>query len=90
MRVALAVGWKGEVMTIRNLDDSWFRTLLLLSALSAGGVATLLVPPYRELASMPEEPRETVSAPATPGGSPDGMTGIDVDLRHLDFVQRIG
>ena len=77
-------------MTIRNLNDSWSRSLLLLSALSAGGVATLLVPPYRELASMPQEQSESVSVPATPGASRSGITGIDVDMRYLDIVQSIG
>jgi len=75
---------------IRSLDDSWFRTLLLLSALSAGGLATLFVPPYRELASMPEEAGETASAPSSPGQGSTGVTGIDVDLRHLHMVRSIG
>jgi len=75
---------------IRNLDQSRFRSLLLLSALAAGGLATLFVPPYRELASMPEEETETASAPLTPGASSSGMTGVDVDLRHLRTIQSIG
>jgi hypothetical protein len=75
---------------IRRLDDSWYRSLLLLSALLAGGVVTLFVPPYRELASMPEEPSATVSTPSKPGPDSAGVTGIDVDLRHLSFVRSIG
>jgi hypothetical protein len=66
---------------IRRLDDSRFRTALLLLALTAGGVATLFVPPYQDIAFAPEE--EAASAPATPGRASPDMTGIDVDLRHV-------
>lgn len=75
---------------IRSLNDSWFRSLLLLLALSAGGIATVFVPPYVELASMPEDRSETAFAPVSPGSRSAGMTGIDVDLRHLSFVRSIG
>jgi len=65
---------------IRCLDNSRFRTALLLLALMAGGIATLFVPPYQDIAFAPDE---AVSAPATPGRASPDMTGIDVDLRHV-------
>jgi hypothetical protein len=49
---------------------------LVLSALGAGGLATLFVPPYREMARMPDS-QPAVSTPATPGGTSHGMTGIN-------------
>ena len=43
-------------------EPSWSRKMLLLSALVAGTVATQFVPPYRELAFIPND--EAVSSPA--------------------------
>lgn len=48
-------------------DRSWFHTAMLMSALAAGGLTTLLVPPYRELAAVPNDEQEAVSAAASPG-----------------------
>jgi hypothetical protein len=75
---------------IRSLNHSRFRSLLLLTALSAGALTTLFVPPYRELAFMPEDASETASAPTSPGRNSSDVTGIDVDLRHLRIVGSIG
>jgi hypothetical protein len=69
-------------------EPSWSRKLLLLSALAAGGVATQFVPPYQEIAFLPKE--EAVSAPASPGSTSRGMTGVDVDLHHLNFIRSLG
>jgi hypothetical protein len=72
----------------RCYEPSWSRTLLLLSALVAGGVATLFVPPYQEVAFMSPE-REAVSAPASPGAPSRGMTGIDVNTYVLNLLRSI-
>jgi hypothetical protein len=76
----------GEVVMNHCHEPTWFRKMLVLSALVAGSVATLFVPPYREVAFIPED-REAVT---TPGSSSRGMTGIDVNLHHRNLVQSNG
>jgi hypothetical protein len=75
-------------MTLRFGDSSWRRAVPLMLALTAGIVTTRLVPPYRDIAYALQE--EKGRTPASPGNNFSGMTGIDVDLRHLQFVQSIG
>jgi hypothetical protein len=70
-------------------QPSWFRQLLLVSALGAGALATLLVPPYREIAFEAED-EKPVSSPLSAEGTSHGMTGVDVDLHHLNFVRSMG
>jgi hypothetical protein len=70
-------------------EPSWFRKLLLLSALAAGGVATLFVPPYQEIAFVPDD-QEAVATPVSPGRASRGMTGVDVNLHHRKFVRSNG
>jgi hypothetical protein len=76
------------IMKIRLGDSSWVRAVPLLLALSAGMVTTRLVPPYRDIAYALQE--ENSRAPASRASNFSGMTGIDVDLRHLQFAQSIG
>ena len=70
-------------------EHSWFRTGLLLLALSAGSVVTQLVPPYREIAFMPEE-EESVSASASANANSTGPAGIDVSWLHLNVIRNTG
>jgi hypothetical protein len=77
-----------ELTMIRLRDRSWLRTTPLLLALMAGVVATQLVPPYRDIAYALKEGAK--SSPASPGQNSSGMTGVDVDLRHLQFATSIG
>jgi hypothetical protein len=63
--------------------SSWFRQVLLLSALGAGALTTLLVPPYQEVALVPDD-EKPMSSLESRGGT-NGMTGVD--LRHLNFVR---
>jgi hypothetical protein len=76
------------IMMFRLGDSSWLRAVPLLLALTAGIVTTRLVPPYRDIAWALQE--EKGRASASSGSNFSGMTGIDVDLRHLQFAQRIG
>lgn len=69
-------------------DTSLRRAVPLLLALFAGVVTTQLMPPYRDIAYALNEAKK--SAPASPGNNFSGMTGIDVDLRHLQFAGRLG
>jgi hypothetical protein len=69
---------------------SWRRLLPLLAAFAAGGLATQLVPPYRELAFAPQKSGKPQAVPSSAGSSSPGMTGIDVDMRHLDYVRGVG
>jgi hypothetical protein len=58
--------------------------MMVLSALGAGALATLLVPPYREVALVPED-EKPVAAPQSPGNTSHGMTGIEKDTPHRNF-----
>jgi hypothetical protein len=69
-------------------EPSRSRTLLLMSALVAGGVATQFVPAYQEVAFI-SPAKEAVSAPASPGASLRGMTGIDVNTHVLNLLRNI-
>lgn len=71
----------------RYLEYSWFRTTLLLSALAAGGLATLFVPGYQEMAATTEKPTPPASVRQVRGNASSDVTGIDVDLRHLKLVR---
>jgi hypothetical protein len=75
-------------MKTRIGDNSLLRTVPLLLALSAGIVTTQMMPPYRDIAYALHEAKK--NSPASPGSNISGMTGIDVDLRHLEFVGRLG
>jgi hypothetical protein len=75
----------------RIYDNSWFRGMLLLGAMGAGVALTQLIPSYEEIAAHREK-----SAPAaanrkvdTPTYETSGVTGIDVDLRHLRLLSCI-
>ena len=68
--------------------SSLLRAVPLLLALLAGIVTTQLMPPYRDIAYVLKEGK--ASAPASPGNNFSGMTGIDVDQRHLEFAGRLG
>ena len=70
-------------------EPSWFRTSLLLLAFAAGGLATLLVPPYQEVAFAPQDKAQAASAHESSNRSP-GLTGIDVMLHNLNFIESIG
>jgi hypothetical protein len=74
-------------MMSRSHQPSWIRQMLLLSALGAGALTTLLVPPYRDVALLPEDEQPAAST-ASPGGTSQGMSGVDVDLHHLNFVRK--
>ena len=76
------------IVMIRLGNSSWARAVPLLLALTAGIVTTRLVPPYRDIAYALQEEKGRASASQSNNFS--GMTGIDVDLRHLQFVQSIG
>ena len=75
-------------MMTRVGDSSLLRTAPLLLALLAGVVTTQLMPPYRDIAYALREAKK--SGQANPGNNFSGMTGIDVDLRHLQFAKRLG
>ena len=77
-----------RLMMTRFGDDSLLRTVPLLLALLAGLVTTQLVPPYRDIAHALKEAKETASASADNNFS--SMTGIDVDLRLLQYAGRLG
>jgi hypothetical protein len=79
----------GEVVMNHCHEPSRFRMLLLILALAAGGVATLFVPPYREIAFVPDD-REAVTTPVSSGSASRGMTGIDVKMHHRNFVRNNG
>jgi hypothetical protein len=80
----------GEVVMNRCHEPSWVRKLLVLSALAAGGVATLFVPPYREIAFVPQE-EESVLTPAPHGSNSPRMSGgIEAKLRHPKFIRSNG
>ena len=72
----------------RTGDRSLLRTIPLVLALLAGIVTTQLVPPYRDIAYALKEAKR--HAAASPDNNFSGMTGIDVDLRHLRYVGRLG
>jgi hypothetical protein len=76
------------MMMTRTGDNSLLRAVPLLLALFAGGVTTQLMPPYRDIAYALKEAKG--SAAASRGNNFSGMTGIDVDLRHLQFAGRLG
>jgi hypothetical protein len=75
-------------MKMTRSDSALLRTVPLLLALVAGVVTTQLMPPFRDIAYALNEARE--SAAASPGNNFSDMTGIDVDLRHLQFAGRLG
>jgi hypothetical protein len=75
-------------MMTRISNSSLLRAVPLLLALLAGIVTTRLMPPYRDIAYALKESNE--SAAASPGNNFSGMTGIDVDQRHLEFAGRLG
>jgi hypothetical protein len=76
------------MMMKRFGDESFLRTVPLLMALFAGLVTTQLVPPYRDIAYALKEAKKT--APASADNNFSSMTGIDVDLRRLQFAGRLG
>ena len=73
----------------RVLDNSWFRSLVLLGALSVGTMLTQVVPSYEEMASLRERPTTMPSTSAVRDNRPSDVTGIDVDQRHLTLVRSI-
>jgi hypothetical protein len=79
-----------EVTMNFSVEKSWVRTGLLLLALAAGGLATLLVPPYRDIAYAADDQEQAMAARPKPGRGSSDMSGIDVDLRHLKYVASIG
>jgi hypothetical protein len=76
------------MMVTRIGDNALLRTVPLLLALLAGVVTTRMMPPYRDIAYALNEAKENASA--SPGDNVSGMTGVDVDLRHLQYVGRLG
>jgi hypothetical protein len=76
-----------ETMMTRMGDGSLLRAVPLLLALLAGIVTTQLMPPYRDIAYALKEANN--HPPASSGNNFSGMTGIDVDLRHLQFAGRL-
>jgi hypothetical protein len=52
-------------------ETSWTRAVLLLSSFAAGYMATLLTPPYRDIAALANERRSVAAAQeeATPDAS---------------------
>jgi len=73
----------------RYLENSWFRSALLLGAFAVGGMLTQVVPTYEEIAALRERPATPSAASEPRVHTSGGVTGIDVDQRHLRFVQRI-
>jgi hypothetical protein len=71
------------------LDNSWFRHAVLLGALAAGGVMTQIIPSYEEIAALQNEPVRPSAASRVRDHASTGVTGIEVDQRHLRIVQRI-
>jgi hypothetical protein len=72
----------------RYLEHSWLRMTLLLGALTAGALLTRIVPTYEEMAALRDRPTPPAASEVRTN-QPSDMTGIDVDQRHLKFVQSI-
>lgn len=68
-------------------ENSWFRWSVLLLALVAGGVMTQVVPSFETVASMREV--KPASASQTTDRTRSGVTGVDVDMRHLNYIRSI-
>jgi len=71
----------------RRQKRSWIRASLLLGALATGAITTRFIPEYEEVASTNNHPSS--AAVKTSTESSGGVTGIDVDLRHLMLVATI-
>lgn len=70
----------------RSHGNSLIGQMLLLSALLVGSVATLFVPPYREITAAPDE-EKPASVQTMPDNTTGGMTGIDVNRQQLELVR---
>jgi hypothetical protein len=68
----------------RLVNAAWIRPVLLLCALGAGGVMTQLVPSYQDIAAKREA--ATSQSREARRNMSHGVTGVDVDLRHLTLV----
>ncbi len=73
----------------RYLESSWFRNALLLLALAAGGLMTLVVPSYQEMAAIHVQPARPSSATGAGGNTSRHITAVDVGQRQFDFLRCI-
>jgi hypothetical protein len=73
----------------RYLNNFWFRHAVLLGALAAGAVLTQIMPTYEEMAALHKEPVRPSAASRVRDHASTGVTGIEVDVRHLNIVERI-
>lgn len=67
--------------------NNWVRTSLLLGALAAGTFVTQLVPTYQEAARTVTYPSKPASMTNASGHAPHGVSGVDVDEKHLTLVR---
>ena len=73
----------------RYLNNSWFRHAVLLSALAAGAVLTQFMPTYEEMAALHKEPVRPSAASRVRDHASTGVSGIEIDGRQLNSVERI-
>jgi hypothetical protein len=83
-----ATGQKGRFKMKRSIEQRWFRNLVLMGSLAAGGLMTQFVPAHQETAALQVKP-QTLPAIEVRETSSRDMTGIDVDRRFMKFVQSI-
>jgi hypothetical protein len=72
----------------RCLENTWFRHAVLLVALAAGGLMTRAIPTYEEMAALQNQPVRPSAASRVRDHASTGVTGIDIDQRHLKLAQR--
>jgi hypothetical protein len=73
----------------RIYDNSWFRGTLLLAALAAGFMLTRVVPTYEEMAAVREQSAAPAAERKTHHHTTSGVTGLELNQRHLEFVRSI-
>jgi hypothetical protein len=66
--------------------NNWVRMSLLLGALAAGTVVTQFVPKYQDAARTVTYPTKPASMTNASSHS-NGVSGVDVDERHLTLVR---
>ena len=70
-------------------EHSLFRTTVLLVALAAGGAMTQVVPSFDQVAATRDAAQKPAATSAAHESRSSGVTGIDVDMRHLNLVRSI-
>jgi hypothetical protein len=66
----------------RLMNAAWIRPTMLLCALGGGILVTRFVPSYQEMAAARERPAASSPRDAR-RHAPQGVTGVDVNRRHL-------